>query len=123
MKKDIFSYNIIDTMIENYDTVKAEYKKVPLRDYSKYTLLYAFIRSLEVHREHNIRRVEPFEYLNYHYCIDTIIEFIVVNQHRIDLIDKIEYVLHLFNLDEVIIGILFDNIDLSEVDFDDDDDK
>ena len=121
MNNDIFNYNFIDTMIENYDTVEAEYKRIDIKYYSKYTLLYAFIRSLEVHREHLIRRTEPFEYLNYHYCIDTIIEFIVVNQKNIDLIDKIERVLHLFNLDEVIIGILFDNIDLSEVDFDDDD--
>ena len=109
MNKDIMQYNLIDTMIENYDTVEAEYKKIPLKDYSKYTLLYAFIDSLIPYKEHLINRESTIEKYNYYDCIRIIIDFIIENQHRLDLVDEVEYTLYLFGLEEVIITLLFGN--------------
>ena len=109
MNKDIMQYNLIDEMIENYDTVEAEYKKIDMKNYSKYTLLYAFIDSLIPYKEHLINRESTIEKYNYYDCIRIIIDFIIENQHRLDLVDEVEYTLYLFGLEEVIITLLFGN--------------
>ena len=109
MNKDIMQRNLIDEMIENYDTVEAEYKKIDMKNYSKYTLLYAFIDSLIPYKEHLINRESTIEKYNYYDCIRIIIDFIIENQHRLDLVDEVEYTLYLFGLEEVIITLLFGN--------------
>ena len=107
MNKDIMKYNLIDEMIENYDTVEAEYKKIDMKNYSKYTLFYAFIDSLIPYKEHLINRESTIEKYNYYDCIRIIIDFIIENQENFDLVDEVERVVYLFGLEKVIIGLLF----------------